>query len=143
MEKIKEKHHLRRKTIATKDPSVQVEYNRVRKQVRSLTRKITKEYEKGLARDTKQNPNAIWKYINSKSKTKEGIGNLLKDSSDKKAVIVETDNEKAEVLAEYFSSVFTKEAPGPTPTLDNCKVPTKSMMKLELTKEGVRKILEI
>ena len=70
---------------------------------------ITKEYEKGLARDPKENPKAIWKYINSKSKTKEGIGNLLKDPSDKNSIIVETGKEKAKVLANYFSSVFTKE----------------------------------
>ena len=129
LDKISEKHHLRRKAIASKDPPVQVEYDRVRNQIRRLTRKITKEYEKGLARDKKENTKAIWKYINSKSKkNKEGIGNLLKDPSDKNFVIVETDKEKAEELAEYFSSVFTKEPPGPTQTLDNCKIPTKLMM---------------
>ena len=54
---------------------------------------------KKLARDAKQNPKAIWKSINSKSKTKEGIGNLLKHPSDKNSIIVEADKEKAEVLA--------------------------------------------
>ena len=142
VEKIREKHHLRRRAIASRDPSVQLQYNRIRNQVRRLTRNISREYEKGLARDAKENPKAIWKYINSKSKTKEGIGNLLKDPSNKNSEIVETDKEKAEVLADYFSSMFTKEPPGTIPSLDNHYEPIKSMVEMELTEESVRKILE-
>ena len=71
LEKIREKHHLRRKAIKTKDPLVRMQYNRIRNQVRRLTRNITKEYERGLARNSKENLKAIWRYINSKSKTKE------------------------------------------------------------------------
>ena len=81
LEKIREKHHLRRKAIETKDPLVRVQYNRLRNQVRRLTRNITKEYERRLARNAKENPKAIWRYINSTSKTKENISNLLKDPS--------------------------------------------------------------
>ena len=94
-----------------------MQYNRIRNQVRRLTRNITKEYERGLARNAKENPKAIWRYINSKSKTKESIGNLLKDPSKLDSEVAESDKEKAEVLADYFSSVFTNEPQGPTPTL--------------------------
>ena len=73
--------------------------------MRTLTRTITNEYEKKIARNAKEDPKAIWRYINSKSETKEGIGNLLHDPTDKNSKIVETDKEK--VLANYFSSVFT------------------------------------
>ena len=66
LEKIREKHHLRKKAIETKDPLVRMQYNRIRNQVRRLTRNITKEYERGLARNAKENPKAIWRYINSK-----------------------------------------------------------------------------
>ena len=61
-----------------------MQYNRIRNQVRRLTRNIIKEYERGLARNAKTNPKAIWTYINLKSKTKESIGNLLKDPSKQK-----------------------------------------------------------
>ena len=80
--------------------------------MRTLTRIITNEYEKKIARNAKEDPKAIWRYINSKSKTKEGIGNLLQDPTDKNSKIVETDKEKAEVLANYFSSVFIREPAG-------------------------------
>ena len=45
-------------------------------------------------------------------KTKEGIGNLLQDPTDENSKIVETDKEKAKGLANYFSSVFTREPAG-------------------------------
>ena len=119
--KIRNKHHLRRKAIETNDPAVRLQYNKIRNQVRTLTRTITNEYEKKIARNAKEDPKAIWRYINSKSKTKEGIGNLLQDPTDKNSKIVETDKEKAEVLANYFSSVFTREPAGQIPTLERQK----------------------
>ena len=119
--KIRKKHHLRRKAIETNDPAVRLQYNKIRNQVRTLTRTITNEYEKKIARNAKEDPKAIWRYINSKSKTKEGIGNLLQDPTDKNSKIVETDKEKAEVLANYFSRTFTREPAGQIPTLERQK----------------------
>ena len=63
LEKIREKHYLKRKAIETKDPLVRMQYNRIRNQVRRLTRNITKQYERGLATNAKENPKAIWREI--------------------------------------------------------------------------------
>ena len=142
LEKIREKHHLRRKAIKTKDPQVRMQYNRVRNQVRRLTRNITKEYERGLAKNAKENPKAIWRYINSKSKTKENIGNLLKDPTRRNSEVAESDKEKAEVLAEYFSSVFTKEPEGPIPTLEGWESPKHKMEKVNVTQDEVKELLQ-
>ena len=46
------------------------DYCKTRNQVRSLTRQIQKEYENNLAKQAKNNPKRIWKYMNSKSKIK-------------------------------------------------------------------------
>ena len=59
LEKIQEKHHHRRKAIETKQPSVRIKYNRVRNQVRILTRSITKENERQLTENAKK------KYVQS------------------------------------------------------------------------------
>ena len=83
MDKIKEKHQLRRKAIQTKDPEIRIEYNKIRNEVRKLTRSIINDYEKEIAKNAKENPKAIWRYINLKSKTKEGIGNLMENPKDK------------------------------------------------------------
>ena len=77
IKKDKRKTSSKKKSHRNKDPLVRMQYNRIRNQVRRLTRNIAKEYERGLARNAKENPKAIWRYINSKSKTKESIGNLL------------------------------------------------------------------
>lgn len=74
MDKIKQKNALNRKYMANRDPSTRAEYNRVRNQVKTLTNKLKKKHEKGLAKSAKKNPMAIWKYIKSKSKTRSGIG---------------------------------------------------------------------
>ena len=84
---------------------------------------------------------AIWRYINSKSKTKESIGNLLKDLSKLDSQVAESDKEKAEVLADYFSSVFTNEPQGPTPTLEGLKTPEEEMEEIKVTQDDVQKIL--
>ena len=74
--------------------------------------------------------------------TNEGMGNLMKDPTDKNSELAEMDREKAEVLADYFSSVFTKEPSDAIPTLKNNKVPSKPMMEIVITQDKVRKILE-
>ena len=109
--------------------------------MRTLTRTITNEYEKKIARNAKEDPKAIWRYINSKSKTKEGIGNLLQDPTDKNSKIVETDKEKAEVLANYFSSTFTREPAGQIPTMERQKKIMEKMGDIRTTEDEVRKIL--
>ena len=141
MDKIKEKHQLRRKAIQTKDPAIRIEYNRIRNQVRKLTRSIANDYEKEIAKNAKENPKAIWRYINLKSKTKEGIGNLIENPKDKNSKIVESDKEKAEVLANYFSSVFTKEPAGPIPILNGRDNHNNHMEDIRTTEDEVRKIL--
>ena len=52
------------------------EYCRVRNQVRTLYRKLQKQYKLKLAIDAKSNPKAVWKYMNSKTKTRECVSDL-------------------------------------------------------------------
>ena len=142
LDKIREKHHLRRKAMETKDPLVGLQYNKIWNQVRRLTRNITKEYERQIAKNAKQNPKAIWRYINSKSKTKENIGKLLKDPTKPNLELAESDKEKAEILADYFSSVFTKEPEGPIPTLEGLETPEDIMEDVIVTEDEVKKVLQ-
>jgi len=57
----------------------------------------------------KTNPKKFWNYVNSKSKRREYIGDLV--SMDKNGVEtrVSTDGEKADTLCDYFTSVFNTE----------------------------------
>ncbi|CAG2205678.1 unnamed protein product [Mytilus edulis] len=121
IDKIKRKNILSKKITHNNDPEVRKEYNKIRNQVKSRVNKLKREYEKNLSEKAKENPKAIWSYIKSKTKTKEGIGDLHLDPEDTKSDKTEDNSKKAKLLVEYFSSVFTKEpdgkVPSPTPVL--------------------------
>ena len=58
-----------------------------------------------MANTAKVNPKKFWQYINRATKTTTGIGDLETPSNK----FTGNDKEKAEILATFFSSVFTKE----------------------------------
>ena len=60
----------------------------------------------------------------------------MKDPSKLDSEVAESDKEKAQVLADYFSSVFTNEPQGPTPTLEGLKTPEEEI-KPSLRNVGV------
>ncbi|XP_061196751.1 uncharacterized protein LOC133205026 [Saccostrea echinata] len=115
---IKEKNALCRKYVATKDPNIRKKYNRTRNKVAKFVRKARKSFEKSIAQEAKTNPKKIWQYINSKSKTRQGIGELCVDPKNPKSNKTEVDEEKANILAVFFSSVFTQEPEEAIPELD-------------------------
>ena len=80
-------------------------YKRVRNQVRRLSRNSVRFQEKNTAYGAKENPKKFWSYVKSKSKTKTSISDMYKDNN--KTELTNTDSEKADVLGEFFSSVFT------------------------------------
>ena len=81
---------------------------------------MTSQVEFGLIplRLCKDNPKHFWKYVKSKTKSKEPIGDLVytHDIGDK--ITATTDDNKAEVLCDFFSSVFCLEKDGEFPVLN-------------------------
>ena len=80
--------------------------------MKNLTRQARKNIEKDIAKRAKKNPKQFWKYVNSKTKTRQGISQLYMPDKDK---LTENDSEKADTLLEHFTSVFTHEPIGPIP----------------------------
>ncbi|CAC5397413.1 unnamed protein product [Mytilus coruscus] len=74
----------------------------------SVTHDMTKE----IAESAKTNRKTFWKYVNSKRKSISGISELHTKVNGTE-FIASTDSEKAEVQAEFFSSVFTLESGKP------------------------------
>ena len=70
-----------------------------------------------IYKDVKVNPKRFWKYANSKSKTKSGISELKYKQSNE-IITTKGDKDKAEIQAEFFSSVFTVEPKGEIPILN-------------------------
>ncbi len=81
------------------------EYKRIEKEVAKKIRNAKRKLEKDLVKDTDKINRKYMKYVKSKTKSKTTVGPLV--TQDKKII---TDNkEMAEMLNQFFSSVFTKE----------------------------------
>ena len=81
------------------------EYIDIRNETTKLIKKAKKGKENKIAREAKENPKQFWKYINSKRKCQQGISALKMEDG----TYTTSDKEKAEVLDDLFSSVFTNE----------------------------------
>ena len=109
--------------METRDGNKYLEYCKIRNKVRSLTRKLQKEFEKDLANQTKKKPNAFWQYYKTKTIIKPGIGKLNVDPINPKHQMM---GRKQIFLQPTFYNQRTREVPT-TP-----RVKTKAMMQ-ELT----------
>ncbi|KAJ8021077.1 hypothetical protein HOLleu_40843 [Holothuria leucospilota] len=88
---------------------------------------VDKEREKNIAITEKENPRNFWSYVHSKSKTKATVSNLHTDNTN--LHVTPCHKEKAEILAEGFTSVFTVEGGKHLPDIQiNKMVP--ELMKL-------------
>ena len=139
--KIKKKHKLWKKFCETKDGKIHQEYCRARNVAKNAVNRARKDYEKSIAKQIKSNPKKHWQYIKNKSKAKVGITNLLTDPKDPKSKATDSDEEKAQVLSDYFSSVFVNEPKGSVPTLPELEV-KYTMPELIITKDSVYKLMK-
>ena len=141
-----------------------LQYKKLKNQIRRLTRKSKKILEKEIAKNSKSNPKAFWKYTQSKLKTRAGIpdlmmpGGILKSaegepdlilpgSSDKKyknyqaSKFTCSDQEKADLFSTYFESVFTKEPDSENLPIFEKRNYTSELNTIEITADAVKKKL--
>ena len=76
--------------------------------MRHLTRKSVSDLEWSISKDTKNNPKKFWKHVNQKRKFKSPEVNLYRTKDKDKNDLVDSDFDKAETLANQFTSIFTK-----------------------------------
>ena len=83
-------------------------YAKLRNCLRNLTRRHYYKLEQEIATQAKTEPKRFWNYVSMKTKFKAAIPCLnMTDGT-----VAATDQEKAEVLSNFFSSVFTIEPEG-------------------------------
>ena len=105
---IKEKRHAWSKYYATKRKCVFEKYKRVRNQTNEVVRAAKRNFERKIAGKVKNESKHFWKNVRSKVKSQSSVTNLKRDDSS----VTESDQEKAEVLNDFFASVFTREKSG-------------------------------
>ncbi|GAB0209434.1 ubiquitin-associated protein 2 [Grus japonensis] len=79
------------------------EYRETVRAARDQVRKAKALIEISLARDVKDNKKSFYRYVSDKRRTRENVGPLWNETGD----LVTQDMEKAEVLNDFFASVFT------------------------------------
>jgi len=111
--------------METRDATIHKKYKSVRNKVRNETRKLQIEEQRQVASHCKDNPKLFWKFINNKRKVYEHIGDLDTEDSDGNVLTACTDSEKAEVLGNFFKSVFIREPDSVPPNLQyrSCQSP--------------------
>ena len=105
MSKKRKKYRLWKRYLDTEDGEIYTEYRRCSNQLRNMTRKLTKHYEKNLAKSAKSNPKKFWKYVNSKKTVKSQIPDLYQSDDENPDNMARTDKEKSERLASFFSGL--------------------------------------
>ncbi|GAB0207235.1 mitochondrial enolase superfamily member 1 [Grus japonensis] len=79
------------------------EYRETVRAARDQVRKAKALIEISLARDVKDNKKSFYRYVSDKRRTRENVVPLWNETGD----LVTQDMEKAEVLNDFFASVFT------------------------------------
>jgi len=114
------------------------DYNRYcmrRNKAQAVSDRLRRNFERLIAQEAKSKPKSFWTYVRSQTKTKEALSPLDKGNGE----LTQNDMEKAQVLNQFFSSVFTREdintitdlAPREyTNQLDNIQIGTQDVEKL-------------
>ena len=89
----------------------------------------SKYYSEYLETSLKDEPKSFWSYIKNLRQEHQGIADLKNGTN-----VVSNSKDKAQVLNQQFTSVFTKEGPGELPELGE---PYPSIPKLNIVTEGV------
>ncbi|KGL96755.1 hypothetical protein N301_11125, partial [Charadrius vociferus] len=79
------------------------EYREIVQAARDQVRQAKAQLELNLSRDIKTNKKSFYKYVSKKRKTREAVGPLQKETEE----LVTRDRDRAEVLNDFFASVFT------------------------------------
>ena len=109
----KKKNRLWKRYCSSRSLADHISYIQARNTLRGLTRRLRCNYEKHLVDNMSCNPKGFWKYVNSQLKTRPAINEIqLPDGT-----IAQDDVQKAEAFNQFFTSIFTKEAPTHLPSL--------------------------
>ena len=137
--RIKKKYHAYKRYLVTKQGKEYEKYIRERNKCAKEIKKAKKKHEKNIAKDCKENPSKFWKYVNSKCKSNIGISSL----KDKKGNLITSDKGRAELLNEFFTSVFLKEDLSNLPKVSEAEYSNgKIINETIITKEEVEKKLK-
>lgn len=136
MRSVKKKKLAFQRYLSTRDGEDYLAYVKVRNQAKREIRRAIMTYEGEIAKQVKRNPKAFFKYANSKCKTRATVAELENDNGE----VTKDDNEAAEVLNKFFSTVFTVEDKAKLPTGEERSI-SSLLEDITFTQQDVKHIL--
>ncbi|WAR18737.1 YWV1-like protein, partial [Mya arenaria] len=138
LRKLKKKYHLWKRFTFSRSYVDYQEYCRARNQVTTAIRFSKKKYQKGVVESTKKSPKSFWSFIKGETKSKTSIADL----KDKEGNTITGDAEKARVLNDFFSSVFTTEGNEELPNFSRKVDKENFIHDVHFSADNVLKILK-
>lgn len=138
VKKVKKKYHAWRRFTHSHSYRDYQAYCKLRNSATKAIRFSKKKYQKGVAECSKTNPKAFWSYVKGETKSKTGIGDLV----DKDGNQVTENEGKANVLNDFFASVFTREDYSNIPPFDDKVDQQNSISDIVIQPEVVLKHLK-
>ena len=134
--KMKKKTASFKRYMETKEGKDYQVYAKARNQARWACRAAVRDFEKNIAKESKVNPKAFYNYTRSKFKTKSSVPDDLEGGGKTFG-----EKQKANVLNEFFSSVFTREDTSDIPDFAARNI-HEEMSTLAITEDTVLKKLK-
>lgn len=136
LKKVKKKRQAYQRYLQTREGKDYLLYASARNKVKSASRRALKDFEKSIAKSAKSNPKGFFAYARNKLRTREGVADLEADG-----VKITTDEGKANVLNDFFCSVFTVEDLQNKPECEE-KSFESPLQSLTVTADDVKKQLQ-
>ncbi|MCP3849730.1 MAG: hypothetical protein GY694_05770, partial [Gammaproteobacteria bacterium] len=135
---IKKKHLLFKRFLNSNNSYIYKQYIEARNEAARVVKNAKRNHQSNIARECKSNPKKFWKYINNSRKCKTNIAPLTSD----KINFVTDDKGKADMLNDFFSSVFTIEDTENLPSMSPGEKSKGFLLSdLRVTRESVQRKL--
>ena len=113
--KVKKKYHAWKRFTYSHSYRDYEDYCKARNSATKAIRFSKVKHQRGVAESAKKSPKSFWTYVKDQTKSKSNIGDLI--DSDGHTCTESAD--KANVLNNFFATVFTRESDGEIPNFDS------------------------
>ena len=136
--KVKKKYHAWKRFTYSHSYVDYENYCKLRNSASKAVRFAKKRYQRGIAESVKESPKTFWSHVKEETKSKSNIG----DIKDENGEIRTDDAEKAEILNDFFASVFTVEGNSEMPEFEQKVKDNEHLSFVDIKAEKVLKQLK-
>ena len=136
--KVKKKYHAWMRFTYTHNYIDYQEYCRARNSATKAVRFSKIKFQKGVADSVKRSPKSFWSYVKDQTKSNSKIGDL----QDSNGNIHTDDSDKADILNDFFATVFTRESDSDIPPVDRKVDDNTFIDSVEINPTQILKLLK-